>query len=196
MIGGAGLFTASVVVLLLTSGCEHRCWEAMDPVGRYSVDIVDLYSPGSRFQFAEGQGDSYFDSSGSCAVIDGLSPGVSLQVQGTGEANDANHTCFIVTANLTSAPAAVVLGGPSVDAGALQQARGRPGFMYGVEDVTVGGCAGTLTIKLFHVGAGNLYSTPADGQLPAVVLYRLFLPTSGACLPCDDNFVVRVSNVS
>jgi hypothetical protein len=190
-----------LAVLWLTLGCDpQRCWEAADPSARYAVDLVDLYNAQSRFKYFPAEGDSYVASGGSCAGIDGVAPGASLQLQATGETDDRSKSCRVVTANLTAAPAALTLSGSSSNAAAMQDVLGRAGFMYALEDVVVAGCSGTLVLKLFHsLGAGDLYAAPVDGQPPTVILYRLFLPApmstpaSAGCSPCDDNFVVKVS---
>jgi hypothetical protein len=188
---------AAALAFMALVGCEpRRCLEAADPYGRYDVSVVDLYNSQSRFHYVTGQGWSYYMSQGSCGAFDGVMPGASLQLQGTGEVANTSQTCKFVTAKLSSAPAAVTLLGPSSDAGANLVARGSDNFLHAIEDVTVGTCSGVAVVELFAGGApGGVYSAPIEGAFPPAILYRLFLPStvSSSCSPCDDNLVIQLS---
>jgi hypothetical protein len=63
--------------------------------------------------------------------------------------------------------------------------------MYVAEAVTIGGCGGALGLGIRAGAPGELFAPPTTGQLPPALLYRLFVPSSGSCPPCDDNFVIQ-----
>jgi len=160
-----GFKAAAALAFLAIAGCEpRRCLEAADPHARYDVRVVDLYNSQSRFRYVTGQGTSYYMSSGSCAAFDGVMPGASLQLQGTGEIPNGSKSCQFVTAELTSAPAAVMRLGPSTDASANLVARGSTNFLYATEDVTVGACSGVMVVSLFTGGdPGGCTRCPSRG---------------------------------
>jgi hypothetical protein len=38
-----------------------------------------------------------------------------------------------------------------------------------------------------------MFSVPVDGDYPPAVIYRLFVPSTGSCQACDDNFAASVA---
>jgi hypothetical protein len=110
--------------------------------------------------------------------------------------SDQPKACDMVNAQAVSLPMSVMSNGPSSDPYALRQILATDGFMYALEDATVGTCSGTLVFGFFSGGGpGGVYGTPVAGALPPTILYRLFLPKTDGCQPCDDNFVVHLTKV-
>lgn len=192
---------SSLVGLLLVSvGCQDRlCRDVgLDPNGRYELTMLEVYDAQSSFKFesvVSGRGWSSGLSMGRCGGMDGLSPTTTVALQATGTVDNDTQNCKLITANLVSTTGAFTPLRHSTDPGVLAHVRraGDPP-LYGAEDVTAGGCSGSLAFALMGGGAsGGILSAPTPGQLPPAIFYAIFLPTSGDCLPCDDNFAVQVA---
>jgi hypothetical protein len=184
------LLLCVLATLGATAACETPlCDPEADPAARYRLEILDEYDSASRFAFvaSRGRGLSYV----TCAGTDGLQPGAALELQASGKDAIVGDTCLLVTANLVTGPATLTPLGPSSDATATLEAKSH-GSMYAVEDVSFGACNGVLILQTF--GASD--DPAVEGQLPPVILYRLFLPApSSSCQACDDNFVVQLSKI-
>lgn len=193
-------FNVVVSILLVSpaflAGCGGGlCNENIDQHGRYQIDAVDVYNQQSKFIF-NGARAAYYMSTGACSGVDGIDTGALLELQATGSVSDGTKDCQYVTANVTSAPQQITLQGPSSDPYATADARYGDTFMYAVENVAVAGCTGVMVLNLFGGGAeGGLFSTPVEGDFPPAILYRLFLPSTGVCQPCDDNFVIQLTKL-
>jgi hypothetical protein len=173
-------------------GCETRLCDAeADPTAHYRLEVLDEYDEQGRFAFTTGLGDGSPVSTGRCLGADGIQPGAVVELQATGTDARQGDVCLYVTTNLTSAPQPLVRLGPSTDLTATLEAQGN-GSMYALENVSFGGCAGVVVLEVF----GATDAPAVEGQLPKVLLYRLFLPASGSsCLACDDNFVVQLAKL-
>ena len=193
---GMNLFLVRGLALALTlvgaSGGERACLDAVQSGASYDVEVVAPYVQGGDYTFAV-NGDSYFMSSGSCASTDGIGAGATLRFKGVGTVSNSSKTCELVTAQAVSLPAPITANGVSTDPDVLRQARASNGFMYAVEDATIGTCSGTLLFGFYSGGdPKGVFATPTAGKYPPLVLYRLFLPVTTGCQPCDDNFVARL----
>ena len=98
-------------------------------------------------------------------------------------------------AELVSGPSQITVLGPSSDALALRMAVDGFDFLFSLDQVLIGTCAGILTLELGDgYGAGGIYAAPVPGQDPPVILHRLFQPSDpAACASCGDAFVVQLS---
>jgi hypothetical protein len=179
--------------LASTSGCsEPPCDSALSPNATYSVHLIDDYTSASRFRYSVVNGDSY-PGAGRCQAIDGFQVGAAFTLHGNGEESARNNICEYVTADLEGAPTGVTVVGPGTDALALNRTAGTEG-LYAVADVKTSDCAASILLKLYGGGAaGGMFSTPVDGDYPPAVIYRLFVPSSGSCQVCDDNFAASVA---
>ena len=80
---------SSVLFLLAAatagSGCkDHFCAPEADSRSRYRADILDRYDDQSRYKFGGlSAGDP--NSTGTCAGMDGIQDGTSIELQATGE---------------------------------------------------------------------------------------------------------------
>jgi hypothetical protein len=175
-------------------GCSTRlCDSDMPTSGQLTVSAIDVYGPGGRFASRPGDGASNPKAQMSCAGIDGIAAGTSLGLTIKGQASDRNHTCNLVVADLTAPPTGLSVTGPSTNPTAMAMATGTEG-LYVLAEVKTATCGGTLLLELFEGGgAGGLLSQPKDGDYPPAIIYRLFLPSSGTCQPCQDNFSASVS---
>ena len=183
----------ALVVLLLSTGCEQRCMEAADPNAKYKVTVSDVYNA-QRNPFSNYPGGFDAQSSGTCSGMDGIGAGASLELQATGQTDSHNGVCYLVTADLVSAPLQLTLLGQSPNGTARDQISRSGAFMYLLEDATAGGCAGVWTLGFFDGGnSGGIYAKPVAGGPPPAILYRLFLPSGGSCPACDDNFAVQLA---
>jgi|GEM_PF-2323331 hypothetical protein len=183
----------ALVGFLISTGCEKRCDEAADPHARYDVTVLDFYNAQGKFKYGVA-GGSYPLSSGTCSSWDGLGPGASLQLQAAGQQSNSDGTCYEVTADLTSAPPGLTLLGPSTDGNALNQIRSTDAAMYALEDVAAGQCAGVLVLGFSDgLNPGGIYAQPVAGDFPPAILYTLFLPSSGTCPCCLDNFAIQLT---
>jgi hypothetical protein len=184
---------AALAVILLSAGCEKRCMESADPDAKYNVTVSDIYNA-QRNGAINYPGGLDVDSTGTCAGIDGIASGASIELRATGEADNHVGTCYLVSAQLVSAPPQLTLLGPSSNGPARTQITGSGAFMYSLEDVTVGGCTGVWVLGFFDGGnSGGIFAKAVAGGPPPAILYRLFLPSSGSCSICDDNFVVQLT---
>ncbi|HEX7501770.1 MAG TPA: hypothetical protein VF524_15945 [Polyangia bacterium] len=182
-----------IATLPLLTGCEKRCAGAVDPHASYAAAILDVYDAQSKFKFAQvsGVAVAYTDR---CQSLDGMGPGKSIQVQASGQVSSPNEVCYLVSAQLVSAPAQLSRSGPSSDPYALLQAKNGNSFMYAVENATLGDCAGALVLGFYGGGnPGGIFAPPAEGGFPPALLYTLFLPSNGSCQPCDDLFVIQLT---
>ncbi|MGB8296528.1 MAG: hypothetical protein WCG85_13965 [Polyangia bacterium] len=91
---GSVLLPGAVVGLLLSTGCEKRCNEALDPHARYDVTVLDFYNAQGKFRYGVVGGSSPL-SSGTCSSWDGLDPGASLQLQSAGELSGPLNFCYL-----------------------------------------------------------------------------------------------------
>src|SRR4051812_16025359 len=166
-------FTLGLAMVSPSCGLSP-CIDGVGAGASYDVEVVAPYVDGGAYRFTP-NGGSYFASSGSCQSFDGVDAGVTLSFKGVGTMSDQAKTCDMVTAQAVSLPMSVTANGPSKDAVALRQIRATSGFMYALEDATVGDCSGTLVFGFFSGGGpGGVFGTPTAGQNPPTVLYRLF----------------------
>jgi len=183
-------------VLAAPSACVTRLCQPDSPIqsdARYRATVVELYAPQSTFTYDPSLIRASGLAMGTCP--DTLRPagGDAIDVQATGTVENLSKTCLLVAGEVKAAPASVSLIMPAADA---QQVRGGDPLLYAAEDVTIGGCTGALDLALSAKGnAAGALATPTPGSLPPVVLYWLFLPTSGGCQPCDANYVVQLQKV-
>ncbi len=194
----SGSLVSRVIILLgglaSTIGCsEPLCEPALSPKETYSVHLIDDYTSASRFTYSGVTGDRYPGSVGSCQAIDGFEIGASFTLRGHGEQSYRNNLCEYVTADFENPPAGLTIVGPSTNALALNRAMATEG-LYAVADVKTSSCEGAILVELFNGGsAGGFFSTPVDGDRPPAVIYRLFVPSTGPCQICDDNFAASVA---
>jgi len=180
---------------MASAGCKDRlCEPEVNSGGHYRADILDRYDAQSRFAFEANNGlhISQIDSRLSCAGLDGIQPGGAVELQGVGESTDHARACSLVAANLVHAPEPTIIVAPA----ATSVGHGAPVFMYAVEDVSIGSCAGVLDIEM--LGSGDVFAVPVEGQFPKAVLYRAFFPAPSApvsCGSCEDNFVVQFTKL-
>jgi hypothetical protein len=184
---------AALAGLLFFSACEKRCMEVVDPGARYSAKVFDVYDSNSKFrQFQGTDAGTMYDTR--CSSLDGIVVGSTLQLQATGQVSNRNDVCYLVTAQITSAPAELSLTGSSSDSNARNQVSGRDSFMYAMETATLDGCAGVFVVELFNGGnPAGIYATPVEGDFPPALLYDMFLPSTSTCQPCDDLFVTQLT---
>lgn len=187
-------FTLALVFTGLSCG-TRPCLDAVGADATYDVQVVAPYVEGGAFTFTL-NGDSYAATVGSCSSSDGIGAGADLRFKGIGTMSNTAKTCEMVTAQAVSLPAPVSMISVSTNASALSQARGSNAFMYAVQDATIGSCVGTLVFGFYSGGGpGGVFGAPVEGKYPPAVFYRLFLPATDGCQPCNDNFVVRLSKV-
>lgn len=197
MIGARLARVAGVVALGSLAGApgcgEKLCDPELSTSGSYTIHLIDAYTAGGPFQYSIALGDSDPESSGSCQGIDGLQPNASFTLRGNGEASERHDLCEYVTAAFGTTPNALTIVRPTTNMQAIHQAMGTDD-LYAIADVKVGTCSGTIVVELFSTAAtGGIFSTPVDGALPPAVVYRLFLPSTGPCQACDDNFAASVT---
>lgn len=182
----------AVVGLLAEPACERQCEPSLDPTAKYQVAVLDVYNAQSQYYY-DWMPPTYPDS-GTCSGIDGLVPGASLNVQATGRVSNPDGTCYEVTAQVLSGPSELGLVGWSSDEVAGDEVRGTSAFMYSVESVTAGGCAGSWALGYYNGGGpGGIFAAPVAGKLPPAIVWRLFLPSTPSCQPCEDDFAIQLT---
>ncbi len=183
--------------LAAASGCETRLCHPDSPIqpgADYRATVIELYNSQSTFTY-----DSILTRASGLAMgtcPDTLRPraGDTIDIQGTGTVSEPAKTCLLVAGEVKAAPSSVSLVMPAADA---KEVRGAEALLYAAEDVAIGGCSGALELALSASGSGaDALATPTAGSPPPVVLYWLFLPTSGGCQPCDANYVVQLQKVA
>jgi len=156
--------------------------------------VIELYAPQSTFTYEPTLIRASGLAMGTCTEALRPAVGDTIDLQATGTVPEPAKTCLLVAGEVKAAPSAVSLGMPASDANAVRN--GAP-LLYAAENVTIGGCSGVLELAFSTVGSGaDALATPAPGSPPPVVLYWLFLPTSGSCQPCDANYVVQLQKVA
>ena len=184
------------VVLIAPSACETRLCHPDSPIqsdGLYRATVIELYNSQSTFTYHSILTRASGLAMGTCP--DTLRPGAgdTIDIQGTGTVPEPAKTCLVVGGEVKAAPSSVSLVMPAADA---KEVRGAESLLYAAEDVVIGGCSGALELALSASGSGaDALATPTAGSPPPVVLYWLFLPTSGGCQPCDANYVVQLQKV-
>jgi hypothetical protein len=182
----------AALAAVLVGGCDHPlCTDVgIDPHGSYRATVVAAYEEQGSFTY---QKSLIQASYASCGALDGIGPGTELEFRATGRVDDKNKICQLIKSDLVSAPAAVVPADSSSQADAIvaQQQVSELSAMFAGEAVTIGDCGGGFGVSIRPGAPGQLFATPTAGQLPPALLYRVFIPTSGGCTPCDDNFVIQ-----
>jgi hypothetical protein len=190
--GVAGVATA-VAPMLFLLGCQTPLCNAQADAPSYGVSVIEPYDSSTQFRFRSNSGLD-LPGTASCAGLDGITSGVVLGLQSTGEIPDGHGICDYVRAELVSGPAQITVLGPASDGPATWMARNGFDFLYSVDQVLIGTCAGILTLELgLGGGAGGIYAAPIPGKDPPVILHRLFQSSDPACGPCGDAFVVQLS---
>lgn len=176
------LVTGCLIALTLSASgaCTKICADGVESNGKYRFTVVEPWREGGTFRF-----DSRYalrDVEG-CGKLDGLTGGATIDLAGVGEA--AAGECNYVVGKVEQAPAEVAL---EVHRG------GGEGFIAATHEVTIAGCAGYWSLVFRAVTQQGVFSTPATGELPPVILNRLFQPKteSATCKRCADLFVVKM----
>lgn len=186
----APMFLAPMLFLL---GCQTRLCNAQADAPSYSVSVIEPYDASTQFLFRSNSGLD-LPGTASCAGSDWITSGAVLELQAKGEVTNGVGNCNYVRTELVSAPSQITVLGPSSDASANLMARNGFDFLYSVDQVQIGTCAGILTLELgLGGGAGGIYAAPIPGKDPPVILHRLFQSSDPACGPCGDAFVVQLS---
>jgi hypothetical protein len=179
----------------LTGGCDHPlCSDVgIDSHGRYRATVVALYEEQGAFTYQQSLVQSSGFSKGSCGALDGIGPGATLEFKATGTVDNKNALCKLITAEVVSRPPEIVPGDSSsqADEEFARRQVSESSSMFAGEAVTIGDCEGAFGVSIRPGAPGELFATPTPGQLPPALLYRLFVPTSGGCTPCDDTFVIQ-----
>jgi hypothetical protein len=149
-------------ILALTLGCQNRiCYDAgIDPRGRYKVSVVDLYDTQSTFTYDGSLVMSNGFAMASCARVDGIGPGATLELQAVGTVQNSNQNCELIAANLVSAPsqiAAVDVAGQFLTLARNQVAQ--TSVMYAAESATIAGCNGGFALSIRPGGGGLEHRT-------------------------------------
>lgn len=183
-------------VLALAASCDKRmCRPGMDPSGHYQVDIVDVYSEQSAFTFKRELASSRGSAHGMRCVAgsDGIVAGTVLKFEGTGAIANSVDTCMLVASKVVAGPAQTTWQGPSSDTVTVEQVQSGDPLLYAAEEVTIGSCSGSVGFAVVPTGTpAGYFAEPIAGQLPHALLYRLFIPKTPGCQPCDGNFVIRL----
>jgi hypothetical protein len=187
----APLFLAQMLFLL---GCKIPLCNPQADAPSYRVSVIETYDSSTRFHYQMNSGFEVTDVA-SCAGSDGIASGAVLELQKKDDVPDFHGTCEYVSAELVSGPSQITVLGLSSDSQAIRMAQNSWDFIYSVDQVQVGSCAGILTLELgFGDGASrDIYATPIPGRDSPVILRRLFQPSDPACTPCGDPFVVQLS---
>jgi hypothetical protein len=192
------LLACAVGILAPVAGCqESLCHDAgIDSSGRYKIGVMDLYNEQSAFTYNGSLVVSAGGASrGTCAQMDGIGPGVSLELQAVGTVEDSTQTCKLIAANLLSAPSQIVQSDPfaQADQSYARNQIQQYALMYAAIGVTVSGCAGGLGLAILPGGPSGAFAPAVPGELPPALLYRIFTPSSGTCLACGDNFAIQIA---
>jgi hypothetical protein len=118
-----------------------------------------------------------------CEAFDDLKDGTTIDLVGTGEVGSGE--CNDVIARVEKAPARV---------GLVLHRGGGEGFMAATHEVSIGDCKGFWSLGFRAVGSANVFAEPKRGELPPIVLTRIFQPMteSAACKRCSDTFVAKL----
>lgn len=177
-------------------GCHNRlCSDAgIAPNGRYKASVVELYNAQSTFTYDPTIGTGM----PSCAQIDGLGPGIPLEMQGIGTVDDHSGTCELIAADLVSLPPQIMPGdGSAVREETYAAAQvSADGLIHASQQVTIAGCAGGYAVNVYAGSStpplSSVFDTPVPGQLPPAILFRIFVPVANStCQLCEDNFVIQ-----
>jgi len=115
----------------------------------------------------------------SCAGLDGIAPGATLSLETVGAFDDGSQFCRYAVADLLTGPAALTPAPPSSAPLADLSGLGKSPFMESFAKVTTPGCSGTVELVFVDYG----------------LMYRIFLPSSGSCPVCDDDFSVEITRL-
>lgn len=182
-------------IALLLAGCHlDPCYPGIDPHARYRIDVQELYTAQSDFAYDVSSTRSEGFAVACPTTQDSVGPGAVFELQATGTMNDTTGSCSIGTANILSVPSQIDLRGPASDWHAKSVAGAGNPLLYATSDVSLPGCTGSMALDLLAGDLRNgVLATPQVGQVPPVVFYRYFIPTSGSCVECNDNFVIQLT---
>jgi hypothetical protein len=180
---------------VLPTACHlDPCYPGIDLQARYRVDVVEAYTSQSSFTY-DGTRIHQLGVDVACpANQDGVGSGSVFELQATGTMSDTTGSCSIGTAKILSTPSPIELVGPSTSLLASRVAGTGSPLLSATSDVDIPGCTGSIALVLLPGDLRDgVLATPQPGQLPPVIFYRFFHPTSGSCVECNDNFVVQLT---
>jgi hypothetical protein len=182
--------------LVVAVGCDKRmCRPGMETHGRYRVDVVSNYDEQSAFTFKRelARSNGFAEGNRCPAGSDGIVAGTAIRLEGIGGVDNDQDNCTLVAAKVVAGPPQITLRGRSSDTITIDQVHTGDPLLYAAEDVTIGSCSGTVGFAVVPTGTpAGYFATPAAGQLPHALLYRLFVAKTSGCQPCDGNFVVHL----
>jgi hypothetical protein len=180
-------------LLLTACGETEPCW-GLEKGHTYSVDVLAAYGPESEYEWAPPP----VQNRPSCGVDLDIGVGTTLEFEVVEYLDLPAASCLKSGARVSGLTSALEgsagsrPGGPPGD---------RPAPVYAGGPVTLNGCPGAWGMQLAEVGTGAPFAAPVPGQVPPVVLVRVFvpLPESEECTHigdprtlCADEFVVQV----
>lgn len=182
-------------IAVLLAGCHlDPCYQGIDPQARYRIDVQELYTAQGDFTFEISRTRSEGLAVACPTTQDGVGPGSVFELQATGTMNDTTGSCSIGTGEILSAPSSIDLIGPASDWHAKSVGGAGTPLLYATSDVSLPGCTGSMAFDLLPGDLRNgILATPQPGEVPPVVFYRYFFPTSGSCVECNDNFVIQLA---
>lgn len=164
-----------VVACALASGCAVApCDRALDPNGRYDVEVTDI-APISTLR-TEG---SYSGSGGPCLGFDGIQAGSTLTFQPVGAKDVRWPSCRAVTAELLTGPVQLMPPVDLSDSLTVASVIEGPLFMEAFASVATTACAGADIFVFFEDG----------------LMSRLFVPSDARCPVCNDNFMIQLASL-
>lgn len=195
-------FLCGLLGMMLVPGCNTPpCVPGVEAGGRYAVDIIERYDEQSQFTYTSEFVWKPGWATQPCSGADGIRPGASLVLKGTGVHERRQGSCNSVTADLSPVPPEMTILGPASYLGVTAQFTASASVVFSMNDISFGECAGSFGLAVLP-GAGSrpedIFLEPVSGAYPHAVLFRLFSPqdpTDRTCPACYDNFVIHFSRL-